>query len=666
MLFIPDTNETQQDKELKRKRVMSMSGVFARALSVLSGRKITVNVVEDEFTKTPAWSSTAEIWLNLSQIKDDFTARSITSLNGLSFHELAHLRYTPRRGSTLVQQIESADNVKKLWEAFNCLEDSRIENLLIAYLPSIKGWITATIADYLLNEPSLMNRAFPLLYGRYYLPKEVRQLATDQYVNPDDLPELKSIIDEYTALIIDSTNADRAFELIKRFSELLDNLPPMPQDPNGEGEEGGCTITIRIPNPHGHSKRPTEGYESSSNRPTSRKNQERDLSGVLKNRDIVIDLTPKDKPKENKPEANTENKTSKEDSSNEFPSGNFGNDNGFPSGDFNNNLDDSSDDSDTDFDNDSDNQPNKNNGGKSAGNEEGVSGSNQQVTDTLNDVLKDVLDNLSKEINQIAKQLGITDTELDGGNAKEPERANYTEKVAPNELVELSRAFSRELERLRADYDPQWVRYRDNGKVNPLRYLRGDDTDTIFDEWAEGRDDVTEIEAVILLDKSGSMAGENADNAYKSMFVLKRALERVNARTTVCVFDYGTELLYSANEKSTNTIKDAGADGGTDPEKGLLYAKRILAETEKPIRILFLITDGQWETEEGQKAITEMRNAGVLTCQALIGFAGASRDYLESFRHNFELITPINSARELTKLGKELVRLAIKRNLTNV
>ena len=49
-------------------------------------------------------------------------------------------------------------------------------------------------------------------------------------------------------------------------------MPPQPQDPN---DEGGCTMGGGVPDPYGHSKRPAQGYESSSNRPASSKEQRR-------------------------------------------------------------------------------------------------------------------------------------------------------------------------------------------------------------------------------------------------------------------------------------------------------------------------------------------------------------------------------------------------------
>ena len=196
-----------------------------------------------------------------------------------------------------------------------------------------------------------------------------------------------------------------------------------------------------------------------------------------------------------------------------------------------------------------------------------------------------------------------------------------------------------------------------------FRYLNNNDFDICFDEWESGRSDVVDIEAVVLLDKSGSMSGINADESYKAMWSIKSALDKVEARTSVVLFDYGTHLLYSADEKSTGMIKDGGSSGGTDPSEAIAFSKKVLAESQKKIKILFMITDGAWQTQDGETAIKEMRNAGVLTCQAYISQYDNDRNHIEQYRHGFELLTQIKSAKDILTLGKELVRIAIARNL---
>ena len=658
--------EEQADKEqqalaLKHNRVTKLASIFARANSVLTGRRISVNVVNEPSMKSPAWSSTNEMWLNLAEIKDNLTAQSLLSLQGLDFHELAHLRYTPRNGSEIVKWVKEND----LWQAFNCLEDNRIENLIVGYLPTVASWLTATITDYLMSNDEAIKTAYPLVTGRRYLPIELRNVAKDNFTNQNDIDELYNLVDEYIGLIFEGNPADmeRAKPIIKRFNELLENLPAIPNDGEGEGE-GTTTVVYRIHNPNGHNGRPTEGYESSSNRPAPKSQQEKDMgkakakdtaSEKPKNKVIVVDVVP--------PTSNPSDETSKEGSdtpaSGNSNQNDYGDDEGFDDlSDLPNDFDDIEEQLPSD-------EVSTQQGGKSAGNKAGTTGTNQQVTETLNDVMKDIVKELSKDINQIAKQLGIS-VELDGGNVSTPPRAQYKDVVANAELVLASKSFGKELERLRSKYEPYWETEVESGRLNVNRYLDGNDFDTVFDEWQEGIDDVTSIEAVILLDKSGSMSGVNADNAYKSMWAIKKALEQVEAKTTVCLFDSKTTLLYSADEKAGSTIRDSGADGGTNPCNGLLYAKKVLAETDKKIRILFMITDGAWETKEGEQAVNEMRNAGVLTCQAYLdNYDQVSNSTLERIRHSFELITHIKSAKDIAILGKELVRLAISRNLVS-
>ena len=668
-MFIQEREDKEkQAQQLKRSRITKLASVFSRTNSVLTGRRITVNVVDEPSQKSPAWSSTNEMWLNLAELSDDITAETILSLQGLDFHELGHLRYTPRNGSHLATWVRE----NKLWTAFNCLEDSRIETLMVGYLPSITNWLVATVTEFLLSDEEAIATAFPLVTGRRYLPTELQQLAVDNYKRPQDIQAIYDIVDEYRTLLFVGEPSevnqatDRAKVLIQQFHDLLELLPPMTS--NGDGE--GVTVVVRIKNPNGHDNRPTQGVESSSVRPVNRKQQEQDL-GKSATKDkpkpvLVVDVELENDEATDDGNAGDEGTdgvgdTSKEDVSEVKTPQSPKSPSTSPSDDDDEEFEfDDEEFDDSEFDEPS-STPSKS---KQAGNEAGTTGDNQQVTQVLESVMNDVLEQLSKEINQIAKQMGV-DVGLDGGNTETPKSARYKEVSANPELVLTSKAFGRELERLRAKYDPSWETEVDIGRLNVNRYLSGEDFDTCFDEWQEGRADVTAIEAVILLDKSGSMAGRNADMAYQSMWAIKKALETVEAKTTVCLFDSYTTLLYGADEKAGNTIRDGGASGGTNPENAILYAKRVLAESQKPIKVLFMITDGLWEAKVGEEAVAEMRNAGVLTCQAFLEESNVSANYLEPYRHSFELLTHIKSAKDIVILGKELVRLAISRNLVS-
>jgi len=664
--FIKEQSQEDKAKELqqlKRSHITKLASVFARTNSVLTGRKISVSVVDEPLIESPAWSSSTQMWLNLAELHDEITAETILELQGLDFHELGHLRYTPRTGTPFIAWVQQND----LWNTFNVLEDNRIETLLVGYLPSIAKWLTAVVTNYIIKNEEALPTAFPLITGRRYLPTEIQQLAVDNYQRPQDVEAIYNIVDEYRQLIFVGsieevrTATERAKVLIKELDELIKQLAPTQSSSNGQG---GQTVIVRISDPMGHSTRPTQGVDSSSVRPVSRAQQESDL-GRSKSKDnpkpvlvVDIELSPAtdedttDTTDGDVTEGDVTEETSKEDKSAvKNP------DSTTPSP-----FDEEDEEWDYDEEIDLDLEPSPSNPAKGIGTDKGTTGTNQQVSQILDGIMDEALRELSKEINQIAKQMGV-DVGLNGGNVTTPIKARHREVPANPELVLTSKAFGRELERLRAKFDPAWESEVDTGRLNVNRYLNNEDFDTCFDEWQEGRSDVTSIEAVILLDKSGSMAGNNADMAYQSMWAIKKALEEVEARTTVCLFDYDTTLLYSAEDKAGNSIRDAGADGGTNPHEAILYAKRVLAETDKPIRILFMITDGMWDSKEGEQAVTEMRNAGVLTCQAYLEQGTISAQHLEHYRHSFELLTQIKSAKDITILGRELVRIAIARNL---
>ena len=673
-------DESAEQIAKKRNRLVKLASIFARTNSVLTGKKIVVNVVDDMSMNSPAWSSTQEVWLNSAVIKDDFSAKSLISLQGLDFHELSHLRFTPRNAHPLPIWVKE----NKLWEAFNILEDNRIENFMVAQLPSVASWLTVTITDYLLDDETSLETVFPLVYGRKYLPQDIQDLAVDKYKSPKDIQELADLLDEYITLVFELNNDDieRAKEIIKRFDELLDNLPkqtgntgckfPGLTNSSNEGE-GGIEVVYRVKNPH--TNRKVQGYESGSTRPASKKEQEQ-IAGKVKDKvknspkpkkrifvdvelpnDVTADVpsdVPSDEPTNSNATGNSKD-TSKENNydRNEKVAGDS-------EVDFEDLEFDDTEYADDDFDYGADFYEA---GDKSqVGNQKGTTGDNQQVTDILNDIIDNTVKELSKEVNTVAKQLGIS-IDLEGGDVNAPERARYSEVVAPAELVLIAKAFGRELERIKAEHEPAYETEVDTGRLNVVRYLQDKEFDTCFDEWQEGKSDVTDIEAVILLDKSGSMSGDNADNAYKSMWAIKKALEQVNATATVVLFDSWNYLLYSADEKAGVTIRDGGASGGTNPCDSLLYAKKIFAETSKPVKLLFMITDGAWDTKQGEQAIKEMRNAGVLTCQAYLSGYEIQAEHLEGYRHSFELLTQIKSAKDILTLGRNLVRLAISRNL---
>ena len=118
------TDEQKKQAEIKRSRLSKLASIFARTNSVLTGKRINVYVTDNSSIQAPAYSSTHEVWLNANAIADDFTAKGLISLQGLDFHELSHLRFTPRNAHALPTWVKE----NNYWQAFNALEDMRIRS----------------------------------------------------------------------------------------------------------------------------------------------------------------------------------------------------------------------------------------------------------------------------------------------------------------------------------------------------------------------------------------------------------------------------------------------------------------------------------------------------------------------------------------------------------
>jgi hypothetical protein len=593
------------------------------------------------------------------------------------------VRYTPRNGSDICLWV--IDN--NYWNAFNALEDQRIETLMTSRFPSTVNWFVALIAQYLLDTPEAFTTSYALIRGRRYLPVDIRRMSRESFTAQNLIPEIVSVVDEYRTLIY-PRDTEKAKGLIERFNTILKSMPPIKQDNSKEDTQTSSdeeSSNGKLHDPNGHEQRPFHGHESSDSRPAPKEEQEADIS-KSKSLDKEDDLTssesdssPADSDEESDSNDGTphdEDSDSDDDSDSseegcptpsDSDSDKEGDSEGSPTknsgtqGDFNDDVTSAEDDS---FDEDLfDDEYNADNKSRHAGNTQGADNNSKEVTEALEQLIENATETLMRDLDRLSSQ--ITDKPLMGTtNVGQLNKSDYSEARANAELVLIQQQFAKELQRIKADYDPAWQYETRRGRVNMRRYIAGASLNKVFDKWTEGKDDVTAIEAVILLDRSQSMQGHNAKEAYKSMWAIKRSLDKVQANSTVITFDSYTRVLYSADEKAdAGIIRDSGASGGTNPLNAILTAQNIFAKTDKPIRILFMITDGAYDSEQADESISKMREAGVLTCNAII----EERDYpIEAFernRHEFELLQQIKTAKDILTLGRQLIRLAIKRNL---
>jgi Mg-chelatase subunit ChlD len=181
--------------------------------------------------------------------------------------------------------------------------------------------------------------------------------------------------------------------------------------------------------------------------------------------------------------------------------------------------------------------------------------------------------------------------------------------------IQASRRFANELVTLKAEHDPGWLRKTSQGKVNVRQFMQGADFDEMFDQWSEGNQDVSDIECVVLVDSSGSMC-DMMTPAYEAAWTVKRALDSINASTTVIQFADRGGWLYKASERAQAHIKTApqGVGGSTHPFSSLKAAKEILTNSPRAIKLLLVVTDGAWGSPQScDQLIASMRTTGILT-----------------------------------------------------
>jgi hypothetical protein len=300
------------------------------------------------------------------------------------------------------------------------------------------------------------------------------------------------------------------------------------------------------------------------------------------------------------------------------------------------------------------------------GHVESVGGIPNNVQELLEDTIQSVLERKDVQQDVKTKQKVIV-----GGDGKHDDvikRGKFDITTVPAESMVLYRKFARELQRLRDDCEPAWHREEASGKLNVQRAIRGCEIDEAFDRWDEGNDGA-DVEAVIMVDRSGSMSGNRNDmHASIACWTIKRALEQIGAPVTVYAFDDKAELAYGRNELASRTqYKFIYGNGGTNPYSTLLAAEQLLMSSRKKNKMLFMITDGAFDEHKNDEIIQRISKRGILTVMTLI-MSDRDMEYYEdrgmeekTWRHGTEVYGRIKTAKDLLPFAKSVVTGAIKK-----
>jgi len=618
----PLKSEADQERILQ---LGALCRVYEQADRVLTGDPVIVNVMPDG--PAPAWSDGSAIYINQQEI-NEMDLETLTQVSGLNYHELAHHFYTPRKGTDFIKTVLAED----LMNAANCLEDQRIETLLVARYPSVAPYLTATVSRWLAGSPEEAMANYVLVRGRRYLPLEIREGFRDLFAFPELIPVVVDIVDQYRLLAFPKDYL-KGLALIRRFkTEILDVISPELDSPWSGG-----------PNSCGQRDPVSKG------RPEPGKAQEKDAKRAEGMGKAEGKYTPKPKGQSGTPNTN------------------------------NNDADDDGSDKKSKpiqphsaaeaiavremMAEEHQKQPPSMKPG--SGHVESKGGIPEDLHAELNKAVADVLDRKDVQNDIKAKQRVIVggDGEYDG-NTK---MGKFDLTDVPAQSISNYRRFARELERLRDECEPTWVKETPSGRVNVQRVINGCEIDQAFDRWEEGTDGA-DVEAVILVDRSGSMSGYNDREASIACWTIKRSLEAIDAPVTVFAFDDKNEVAYKRSEKAHKTrFKFIYGSGGTDPSGALTTAEQVLMSSRKKNKMLFIITDGVFDKTKNDDLIKRISARGILTAMVLIM---QERDYdfyqnrgesEESMRHGAEVFGRVNTASDLIPFAKKVVMGAIKK-----
>lgn len=522
-------------------RLQAMFGKFARSIT-LAPTTVSVQFNSERYWDAPAWST--ESGLVVLHDPDQGSLLSInnlTRLKGLVIHELSHLLYTPRSRTQLARTV----NERNQNNAFNILEDNRIENFMVSRMSGVKPWLIHTMTTELLKDPSRADTLLPLVWGRKYLPESVRKTAYTAWSNSKDnasAKELARIIDSYIVLTLhDKDEVELAAKLVSQLHHLLYENNAQSVAPSNHAQ-----INPSISSPVSDGSKPVG---------------KRDVAEAKQ--DIAEQIA---------------DQTDPDDMDDDAGSG-----------------------------------------------EPTAHGNMSDVVSALSQAQANARAAVSADIKATIETIKAPDSsasfstdtwEMPGKHDVTPASKYWVaqESVSP-EAQTMSKLFARELTHIRSEFDPGWVRKSDQGKLNVRDYMMGADFDEAFDQWDQGLEEATDIECVILLDNSGSM-DTMITPAYEAMWAIKRALDSIDASTTVIQYGSWGNYLYQAHEKAMVKMTTARREGGgsTNPLSSLRKTSQILQQSTRAIKMMLMITDGQWAAVSAcEQVIATLRNAGVVT-----------------------------------------------------
>ncbi|CAB4176578.1 vWFA domain containing protein [uncultured Caudovirales phage] len=546
----------------------------------------------------PSSSELSKLWSELPRNDEgDLTASApgavslidFSVFKGAAYHEFSHIAYSPRVGGYVSEQIRSTALDRRAW---NLLEDHRIETLFSAKYVGAKPYFTDIVYKLVLAK-GVTPEALLWIWGRRYLSVTARrqalqlftahyglELATrvcsliDEFV---DTPQKVHAIHQRPTGKVRLDAVARLLQVIEEFAEILNSIQTTAigegrRDPFGEGQG------------RGHDNQ--SGGAPAPDAPDAPEGEDASIDG-------------EGEPTEGEATSSGDSKTSDEDG----PEGDS-------KGSGSTESDGKSDDGDPQDLEDGETGKGSSANGSPSG--DGFHPENPEK-DALHSTLQDEQKAAQEEISADVQPIRDAVRSLLKEQTTLPTCATNDSPV-PVEFQVIEKQIRRTLARLNNSLVATTEKKVRDGRVNPLRYARTGNVETAFDKWKPSVAKDADIEIVIALDHSGSIA--HADVLLgAAAWALKSAVEKTHSgRCGVIGFNGKSSWIYRIGETvSPGNFKYAPHSGGTNPSGAIREALRLLQVSKSKSKLLVLLTDGHYGSSASDKLVQLANRLGIQT-----------------------------------------------------
>lgn len=669
---VTDQNTAKDDR--RRARMGSLAVVLTKTDRILTNRDdVTFAFYEGDSPSVdaPAWNDGKRITIHANRLPSIESASGLVTTLGLNHHEVAHVLFSLGTHTPFIQEIAR----KGHFDAYNLLEDMRIETLLSSQYVSMKKYLTAPVLHFIVDNEDAWPTAHLLTYGRRFLPLEIRKEFRKRFIGSASLRrDAESIIDEFRMMDLSTPSKHmRAGELVAEFHALLESLNPSLSADQQEALNGhkGCKGVANFTNDRAKVARAEKDAGRRQNAATS-KDEGDDENDWDDEDDDTADWWDGD-------DGNMGDDSDDDDSSDSPQSGRGRGKNpkdGDDAGDSGSGGSGEDQDDDTDAPGSAgrgNGSPDGGDDGDQAGDGLDVDGepgslgapggaSSAAVENLMNNILAALQDDpeVQQELTRLQSAMA------DNNNMEVSLQDDKVREKAPSaEAGSACASVIREFQVLNTPFEAGWEYGTDYGRINVQRAMAAEFGDTdIYDSWDEGREADAALEAVILLDKSSSMSGDMG-SASEAAWVIKRGLDEVDAKSVVITFGDSTERLYARGERANpSKVKHPSElQGATYPDRGLEEARVILNNSDRPNRLIVVVTDGGFSS--GRRVYDQMTGNTSwpsIDYKGLLDSINATRVYVgirtessPSLRPSYDVHARISDPKEIPAIVRQSV-----------